>query len=784
LLIWVPLVFFMPVLPTSSLDDSWVSALGAFLQEQQNVEALVVDAEHRRISIATLGPVDEALLRVRLGETLRSLEAHLAATEKSAGIPSANGIAGHLSVAPAVALPAGVRIRHIPGQTLLEKGVPCETAERFRQWREIPWPDLAEIEQPEAADDWRFLAALAAGCGLFLLAGFAAQHFAPDLGWLGPVLFVSAMLCGGYDAATDAVKGLRHGQVDIHFLMLAVALGASAIGAFGEGALLLFLFSTSGALEAFAMHRTRRAIDALFKAAPKTARREIAGGGEEVIPVEQVRADDVLLVRPGDAFPVDAEILTGKTAADEANLTGEATPVEKLPGDRVFSGTMNLWGAIRVRATAAAAESSLQKIIRLIQEAQHLKAPSQRFTDKFGTPYALGIMGTSAVMFFIWWLGFHVAPFKNTPDAYSAFYRAMTLLVVASPCALVISIPSAILAAIAWGARRGILFRGGAALEKLAAIQVVALDKTGTLTTGELMVERVESFPPGRDNDVAALAFALEHEANHPIARAIVRYGHDHGLELKNVGKFRSLVGQGVQGEVGESRCVLGRRELIEQGPLADWARALPSPPPEFSEVWLMSEHLIGRLLLRDQIRAQSAPVLAALKREGIHTVMLTGDRREAAEAVGRELGLAEVRSRLKPEEKVAALREFKMAGKRIAMVGDGVNDAPCLAVADVSVGMGARGSDAALEQSEIVLMDDRIELFLDAYHLSHRTRRIIHQNLAISLGTILIMVCAAVAGIVPITLGVIAHEGSTVVVCLNSLRLLWMKDVASKVTN
>lgn len=270
------------------------------------------------------------------------------------------------------------------------------------------------------------------------------------------------------------------------------------------------------------------------------------------------------------------------------------------------------------------------------------------------------------------------------------------------------------------------------------------------------------------------MALALEKEANHPIARAIVRFGLDRGLQPKAVDKFRAITGQGVQGEVDSARCVLGRRDLVEQGPLGEWAKKLPLPPPEFAEVWLVTEHLLGRLLLRDQIRQQSAPVLAALKAEGLHTVMLTGDRRETAEAVGKEIGLAEVRAGLKPADKVAALEEFKKQGHTVAMVGDGVNDAPCLAAADVSVGMGARGSDAALEQAEVVLMGDKIELFLDAYHLSHRTRAIIRQNLAVSLGTIAIMVSASLLGIVPITIGVVAHEGSTVIVCLNSLRLLW----------
>jgi Cd2+/Zn2+-exporting ATPase len=760
----------MPVLAQSPLDDSWVAGLAEFLQAQQNVEALVVDPQRRRISFATLGPVDEEALRGRLAEILRGLEAAHAAGEKTA-------TATTVVMPGRVNVPAGVRVHHIPGQTFLEKGVPCATAGRLRKWTEMAWPEPLAETMPETIEDWRFLAKLAASCGLLLMAGFFVSHFVPGVAWLAPALFIAAMICGGTDAADDAFKGLRQGQVDIHFLMLLVAIGASAIGAFGEGALLLFLFSTSGALEAFAMHRTRSEIEALFKAAPKTARLETAAGGEEEVPVDRVRPGEILRVRPGDAFPVDGEILTGKTAADEANLTGEAAPVEKFPGDAVYSGTINLWGAARVRATAAAAESSLQKIIRLIQQAQHLKAPSQRFTDKFGTPYALGIIGASAGLFLVCWLGLGVSPFTNHPENYSAFYRAMTLLVVASPCALVISIPSAILAAIAWGARRGILFRGGAALEKLAGVDVVALDKTGTLTTGDLLVERVESFPPGREDEVAGMAFALEHEANHPIARAIVRYGRARGLELHGVEKFRSLTGKGVQGEVNQARCILGRRELIEQGPLAEWAKSLPSPPPEFSEVWLVSEELIGRLLLRDQIRQESAPVLAALRAAGLHTVMLTGDRRETAEAVGRELGLAEVRAGLKPEGKVEALQEFKQKGRRVAMVGDGVNDAPCLAMADVSVGMGARGSDAALEQSEIVLMNDRIELFLEAYHLSQRTGRVIRQNLTIALGTIAVMVLAAIAGIVPITLGVVAHEGSTVVVCLNSLRLLWAGD-------
>jgi Cd2+/Zn2+-exporting ATPase len=338
----------------------------------------------------------------------------------------------------------------------------------------------------------------------------------------------------------------------------------------------------------------------------------------------------------------------------------------------------------------------------------------------------------------------------------------------------VLSIPSAILASIARGARHGILFRGGAAVERLADVDVVALDKTGTLTTGELHVERIESFPPGREGAVLEMAAALEAKSQHPIARAILRRAREDGIRIAEVEEFRSITGQGLKGSLGGSTLFLGRRELLEEGPLAQWARDLPPPSAELSEVWVVEKELIGRILLKDRIRAESAGVLRELKAMGVRTVMLTGDRRHAAELVARELGLDEVRAGLSPEQKVAAVRELHDGGHTVAMVGDGVNDAPCLAAADVGVAMGARGSDAALEQAEVILMNDRIENFLAAHRLSRRSRSIIRQNLTISLGVVVVMVIATAFGAVPLAVGVVAHEGSTVVVCLNSLRLLF----------
>ncbi len=448
--------------------------------------------------------------------------------------------------------------------------------------------------------------------------------------------------------------------------------------------------------------------------------------------------------------------------------------MEKQTGDEVAGGTINLWGAVEVQVLRLAEQSALQKIIALIRTAQKLRAPSERFTDRFGAPYTFLVLGISAVMFFVWWLGFGVPPWHDTPGEYSAFYRTMTLLVVMSPCALVLSIPSAILAAIAWGARHGILFRGGAAIEKLAGVGVVALDKTGTLTTGDLLVDGVESFPPGRETQVLEVAFALESRSHHPIARAIVAHGRRAGLRAEAVDDFQSLTGKGVRGQVGDAQALLGRRELMDDGPLRAWISSVPAPGPEFTEVWILHDDLIGRLLLRDALRPESRDVLADLRRRGIRTVMLTGDRRHAAEAIARDLGLDEVRAGLSPEQKVDAIRELGRDGARVAMIGDGVNDAPCLAAAYVSVAMGARGSDAALEQSEVVLVNDRIENFLAALWLSQRARRVIRQNLFISLGTVVLMAFAASFGIVPLTLGVAAHEGSTVIVCLNGLRLLF----------
>jgi Cd2+/Zn2+-exporting ATPase len=350
----------------------------------------------------------------------------------------------------------------------------------------------------------------------------------------------------------------------------------------------------------------------------------------------------------------------------------------------------------------------------------------------------------------------------------------MTLLVVSSPCALVLSIPSAVLAAIAWGARHGILFRGGAAVEKLAEVNVVALDKTGTLTTGELRVEKVESFPPGREAEIARLAYSLEKLSTHPLARAITRHGKQQRIEPVKFGQFESVTGQGLRARRSGGECRLGRRDWLAQGRHAGTIARVTATEAGFSEIWIEENDLLGRVILRDDIRPQSAPVVEALRKEGLRTVVLTGDRRATAEHLRDKLHLDDVRAELKPEQKVEAIRTLSGQGKKVAMIGDGVNDAPSLAAAHIGVAMGARGADAALEQADVVLMHDRLENFLAAFRLSQRARRIIRQNLVISLGTVVVLVTFAMLGKIPLPVGVVGHEGSTVVVVMNSLRLLF----------
>lgn len=766
------------------------------LNQEPSLEAVTINREEQKISVATLGKTDEP----RLKETVagRIQEAYEKGTNEHCLLLEGKGNCDVCSTPLSENERRRITIQHQGDSTTIAR-VTCPTAPKFWRWQDLPWPKVVPrevefLEEPDHIDEhineWKAQLAAAIACGVFGLAGYVLHR--ANLPTYSLVSFIAAYIAGGWFTVQEVWEHLQERQIDVHFLMLAVAAGAACINAWAEGATLLFLFSFSGALEHFALGRTQKEIRSLFREAPKVATVIDEQGGEREVNVEQLRKGIRLLVKPGSQFPVDAEVAKGKTAADESNLTGEAVPVEKAVGDAVLAGTINLWGAVEVVVLRPAAESSLQKIIRLIREAQHQKAPSQRFTDKFGTYYTYFALGLSFVMFFVWWLGFHLEPFtvkQGELESHSAFYRTMTLLVVASPCALVLSIPSAVLAAIAWSARHGILFRGGAAVEKLASVDTVALDKTGTLTTGELKVEKIESFPPGSEAELARIAYSLEKLSTHPLARAITRYGKQQGIEPIEFENFESVTGQGLRAKRKGDICLLGRRDWIaEQTGAAIWNPASNKLQPitanaqaeqGVSEIWIAERDLLGRILLRDDIRPQSRQVIHELRDEGLKTVVLTGDRKAAAEHMRAELQLDDVRAELKPENKVAEIQALTKQGKKVAMIGDGVNDAPSLAVAHIGVAMGARGSDAALEQADVVLMHDRLENFLAAFRLSQRARLVIRQNLVISLGTVVMLVTFAMLGKIPLTLGVVGHEGSTVVVVMNSLRLLFGKNGA-----
>jgi Zn2+/Cd2+-exporting ATPase len=773
------------------------------LSQEQSLEAVTINRLEQKISVATLGKTDEP----RLSETVASRiqRAYEKGASEHCRLLDGKGDCRTCDTPLSESERQRITIQH-QGDIITIARVTCPTAPKFWRWRDLPWPkvvarDVEFLDEAEHIDEhineWKWQLAAAILCGICGLTGYFLHR--AGLQTFSVAGFVAAYLAGGWFTTEEVWERLQKRTIDVHFLMLAVAVGAACINAWAEGATLLFLFSFSGALEHFALGRTQKEIRSLFREAPKFATVLDEQGGEREVKVEQLRPGARLLVKPGSQFPVDAEVSRGKTAADESNLTGEAVPVEKGVGDTVLAGTINLWGAVEAVVLRPAAESSLQKIIHLIREAQHQKAPAQQFTDRFGSYYTYFVLALSFAMFFVWWLGFHLTPFavaRGELESHSAFYRTMTLLVVASPCALVLSIPSAVLAAIAWSARHGILFRGGAAVEKLAAVDTVALDKTGTLTTGELKVETIESFPPGSEDEIARMAYSLEKLSTHPLARAITRYGKQQGLEPMEFEHFESVTGQGLRATRGGSVCLLGRRDWIgEQTGAAIWNPASNRLEPisaagnatiqtdrGISEIWVAERDLLGRILLRDDIRPQSRQVLNQLRAEGLQTVVLTGDRKASAEHMRAELQLDDIRAELKPENKVAEIRALAKQGRKVAMVGDGVNDAPSLAVAHIGVAMGARGSDAALEQADIVLMHDRLENFLAAFRLSQRARAIIRQNLVISLGTVVVLVTFAMLGKIPLTIGVVGHEGSTVVVVMNSLRLLFGRVGAAAV--
>jgi Cd2+/Zn2+-exporting ATPase len=634
-----------------------------------------------------------------------------------------------------------------------------------------PRQGRAGAEEETWWERWRLTLA-AAGCWGLLIAGFVLDHLtaAPQTAVL--VLYIGAYLAGGTFATRKAVVDLRHGRVNVDLLMVTAAIGAACIGAWAEGAVLLALFSTSNALEHHALERTRRSVRALMELSPEVATvlRADLPGGEAVVPVEELRPDDVVLVRPGERVAVDGVVVAGLSACDQAAITGESLPVEKRPGDSVFAGTINTTGAIRVRVTKLAQESTLAKIIGFVESAREQKSQTQRFTDAFEGKYAIGVIAFSALVAVVPWLFFGV-------EFGDSFYRAMTLLVVASPCALVISTPASTLSALANAARHGILFKGGGYLEDAGLVRIVAFDKTGTLTEGRPRLTDVVPLMGWDEGELLRRAASAERLSEHHLGQAIVTAAGERGQPLEEPRDFRAVPGKGIVAHVDGAEVAVGNEALFaEFGARTDGAvEVVERLRAEGKTTMLVGDRcgVQGVLAVADVVRPAAAGVLWSLGQLGIvRTVMLTGDNRRVADAIARPLGIDEVEADLLPEEKLTTIRRL-MADGPVAMVGDGVNDAPALATATLGVAMGGAGTDVALETADVVLMADDLTKLPYAIALSRRTRRTIVQNLTFSLSVIVVLVTAALTIGIPLPLGVVGHEGSTIVVVLNGLRLL-----------
>ena len=583
------------------------------------------------------------------------------------------------------------------------------------------------------------------------------------------IFFIISYAAGGYMGLKEGLESLEELKFDVNLLMLAAAIGAATIGAWEEGAVLLFLFSLSGTLEGYAMERTSAAIEKLMDLSPAEAL--VKQGEQEILtPVENLLVGDVIIVKPGARLAADGEVLTGESEVDQSPITGESAPVNKRPGDPVFAGSINGQGAMEVEVTRLAQESTLAKIVQMVSEAQSQRSPTQRTIDWFGSRYTIAVvLGTRAMIFISWF--FMGWPFSR------AFYRGMVLLVVASPCALVISTPASVLSAIANAAKNGILFKGGAHLENTSLVKVIAFDKTGTLTTGEPGVTDILSLNGVTEEELLTLAAAVEIRSEHHLAKAIVRAAKRKQLKIPAAVEFQAMMGRGARALVAGQAIWAGKPAMFAATPAMDKLRPkINALEEEGKTVVIISREgkVIGLIGIADSARPVAKEVVAGLKQSGIQrVVMLTGDNPRAAQNIAADAGVDDYYAELLPQDKVRLLKELEAKYGAIAMVGDGINDAPALTAATVGIAMGAAGTDVALETADVVLMADDLKKLPYAINLSRRSRSIIKQNLTFAGLVITLLISSSIFGLVPLTIGVVAHEGSTLLVVLNGLRLL-----------
>lgn len=628
----------------------------------------------------------------------------------------------------------------------------------------------------------------AIGSGICWLSGFILSFFFPINATGLFILFGTAIFLGGFYTTIEAYQSIRRGKFEIDFLMLVAAVGAMILGRWNEAALLLFLFSLGHSLEHYAMKRAKKSIAALTELVPPIAQL-MQNGQIKEIPVEELKVGDVILVRPNSKIAADGVVLKGNSSVDQSPITGESIPVGKHPHpngqtieqftelkaeNRVFSGTINGSNALEVKVLRLNKDSTLTRLIELVKEAEAQKSPTQQFTDRIERYYVPGVLIMVSLLLF----AFLVIdePFE------ASFYRAMSVLIAASPCALAISTPSAVLSGIARAAKQGVLIKGGRPLEALGNINAIAFDKTGTLTEGKPKLTHVLPFAETTKEELLSIAVAVESLSDHPLASAIVEGGKQilGSANLPEAQNMQALIARGVQAQLETSLIHIGNRRLMEEVTNA-------SVPDEIEQqmknletqghtamIVLKDKQYLGIIAIMDVARTEAKITLERLKKVGIQQmVMLTGDNQKVADAIAASIGLSEAHGNLLPEQKVAFIKSLTEQAGKVAMVGDGVNDAPAMAKSTIGIAMGAAGSDVALETADIALMADKLDNLPFTIGLGKKAKQIIRQNLLISLGMVLILVPLTLTGMVEIGPAVVGHEGSTLVVVANALRLL-----------
>lgn len=584
------------------------------------------------------------------------------------------------------------------------------------------------------------------------------------------ILAIAAILAGGLPTYKKGWIALKNRDLNMNALMALAVTGAMAIGQWPEAAMVIFLFALAELIEARSVDRARNAIHGLMALTPETATMRQTDGAWRDVPAASVPVDGVIRIKPGERIALDGIVVDGSSAVDQAPITGESMPVEKAEGDPVFAGTINASGALEIRVTAAAGQSTLARIIRIVEEAQGAKAPTQRFVDQFARVYTPAVFAIALAFVVVPPLAFGVA----WPDA---IYRALVLLVIACPCALVISTPVSIVSGLASAARSGILIKGGVHLENGCKLSVLALDKTGTITQGKPAQTDFEALVDTDATALRRLAASLAHRSDHPVSQAVARSAEAQGIKPLVVDDFAALPGRGISGHIADTAYQLGNHRLVEDLGLCSPAleTRLNTLEQQGKTVVLLldTRRVLALFAVADTVKDSSRQAIGELHALGIRTVMLTGDNSHTAESIAREVGIDEARGNLLPADKLAAIESLRGNGQLVGMVGDGINDAPALARADIGFAMGAAGTDTAIETADVALMDDDLRKLPAFIRLSRRTASILKQNIVLALGIKAVFIGLAIAGHATMWMAVFADMGASLIVVFNGLRLL-----------